>query len=232
MDYMPKSKDRSRGELEKLREMTLKEKLEYIWEYYSYYIVGITVAVILIISLVRTCYLSPDIGLTIAWDGIYIESEQIDALTDELGARLFEDGDNKIVESTYFFAAPDDAQVMMAYYDRLIAMIASGSIDIFMLDWDTLEAYSILEYVQPLDEILSELRKQDPGAYERIAEITVAATYGPEETASEQTVGIRITDSALLGGADINLYTDVYLCVSISATNLYNTLLAIAELTK
>lgn len=233
MDSMPRSKDRSRGELEKLRELTFKEKLWYIWNYYNYFIIGGIVAIAIIASLLRTCVFTPDTALFIAWENPYIEQEQLDAFKDSFNERLFEPDANKVVDASFFYSVSDDPMVTFEHGERIVAMLAAGMIDIFIVDEIALREFSVLEFIMPLDGMLEDIREQAPLVHEQLLAEAAHALYGYEEgSISEQFVGIRVTDCPLFKELSINVREDAYICVAISSKNYYYVAHAIMEMFK
>ncbi|MCL2079335.1 MAG: hypothetical protein FWH17_05760 [Oscillospiraceae bacterium] len=225
MNYMPRSKDRSRSELQKLSDMPFKEKLGYIWDYYRFFIIGGVLGVIILVSVLTTCGNRRNIGLHIEWDASYILSDDMHALAQTIGEKLFSNAGSQIVEYYVTLFLEDDPSYMMIQENKRLAMLSSGAIDIFILDFETLENYSKIEFLLPLENTLSEIEALYPDTYSRITEETVSAAYGSdEEKQTERIVGIRITDSSLITELGISLFTEAYFCIAVTASNYTNAL--------
>ena len=145
-------KDTDRKELDKLREMNFKEKLDHIWEYYKYFIIGFGVAVVVIFSFIYSYIInpSPEPALFISWNAGFATDDQIDDLKDYLEQHLItEDLNEEVVISQFFFDENNPETIMMGH-QRAAAMIAAGVIDLFTLYDDLLEAYSMNGFLMPL----------------------------------------------------------------------------------
>ena len=221
--------DKNRSERDKLRELDFKGKLEYIWEYYKLIIIGAVIALVIIGSLVNTYYFNPQpaTALFIAWNAGYIFDEEINALTDALEERLIEEGENSRVIVSHFSTSYDEAPVMMANAERLVAMLAAGSIDVFIVGRELLQDYSYGEYLLPMEGLLAELKSNHPAVYGRIEERFTYALYGQEEgNVTEYIMGVSLAESPLFSG--IGFYQqELYFAVAASTRNYENVINAL-----
>jgi len=193
-------KEKFRIEIAKLREMTFKAKLEYIWEYYKYHIIGLAILIFVIYSLLNFWIFDPrpDDALFISWNAGFVTEEQMDDLTDFLEERLVDADANERVAIAQFFYTSDDPSVDMANIQRTVAMLAAGVIDLFVMDLQMLEDYSEVGYLQPLDNILAEIKLRNPEVFGRIEESVVYALCAIDGDNKEmRATGIRIGDSPL-----------------------------------
>jgi len=217
-------KDSDRKELEKLREMNFKEKLEYIWEYYKYFIIGFVVAVIVIFSLIYTMVInpSPEPALFISWNAGFATFEQIDDLQEYLESHLVADGKNEEVAISQFFFDENNPETIMMGHQRTAAMIAAGVIDLFTLDEELLEGYSHAGFLMPLESILAEIYRENPDVYNRIAEYIIYALCEIEENVfEERLVAIMIGRNPLFSRLGF-FEQEMYLSVSATAGNIEN----------
>lgn len=223
---LSRGKDRSRGEMEKLREMRFKQKLEYIWEYYKYQIIGGGVVLVILGSLLNTWIFnpSPNVGLFIAWDAGFIDQERLDSLIDTFDTQLTFETEDDVSEISLFFTDSADPQMAMAHTQRLLAMIAASAIDAFILDGDAFEQYAYIGYLVPMESLLSIVQSLNPAIYSRISEETAIALHSIDgEEFTERILGIRITDSPLLyeQGVIINglHMQDLYFGIAVNSEN-------------
>jgi len=217
-------KDSDRKELEKLREMNFKEKLEYIWEYYKYFIIGFVVAVIVISSLIYTTVInpSPEPALFISWNAGFATFEQTDDLKEYLESHLVAEGKNEEVVISQFFFDENNPETIMMGHQRTAAMIAAGVIDLFTLDKELLEGYSQAGFLMPLESTLAEIHRENPDVYNRIAEHKVYALSEVEENVfEERLVAITIGKNPLLSRLGF-FEQEMYLSVSATAGNMEN----------
>ena len=67
----------------------MKDKLEHIWEYYKFNIIGAAIALYLIGSAVFNIFLNPqDDRIMVAWMGDPMPQHQLDELSERLNARI------------------------------------------------------------------------------------------------------------------------------------------------
>ena len=227
--YMPRSKDRSRSEREKLREMKFKEKIEYIWEYYKYHIIGVAIALAILGSLLNTFIFNPqpDVGLFIAWNAGFVDQERLEDLSATLNEHMTFQTEGEVADVSRFFTATDDPQMSVAHIQRLVAMITAGAIDVFIVDSELFAEYSYIGYIVPLDEVLSLVESINPDVHAIIMNEATFALYSDHnEVVSEQLMGIRLADSPLLlelGVINPDLYwMDWYFGISVTTGNLKN----------
>jgi len=227
--YMPRSKDRSRSEREKLREMKIKEKIEYIWEYYKYHIVGTVIALAILGSLLNTWIFNPqpDVGLFIAWNAGFADQDRLDDLRDTFNEHMTFQTEGEVADVSRFFTATDDPQMHMAHIQRLVAMITAGQIDAFIVDSELFAEYSYIGYIVPLDQLLSLVESINPDVHAIIMnEATFALHSDHDEVVTERLMGIRLADSPLLlelGIINHDWYwMDWYFGISVTTGNLTN----------
>ena len=222
-------KDNSRTELEKLREMSFKDKLEYIWEYYKYFIIGFVIAAAIIGSLLYSIVLNPnpEPALFISWNAGFVTDEQVDDLKEYLEIHLVDERENEEVVISMFFFDENLPETIMMGHQRMAAMIAAGVIDIFVLEEDLMELYAHNGFLLPLESILAEINIRNPDAYNRIAEYTISALYEVEVNAyEERIVAIEIGRNPLFSRLGI-FEKDMFLGISVTVGNLENAIEAI-----
>jgi len=207
-------KEKVRIEIAKLREMTFKSKLEYIWEYYKFHIIIFLVLIFVLFSMLNIWVFNPnpESALFISWNAGFVTDEQEDKLREFLEERLIEEGVNEEVVVAQFFFGNPDPSIDMAGLQRTVAMIAAGMIDIFIVDEDLLNTYTETEYLQPLDSFLDKIMSIDPDAYERIKENVISVLYESDGIREERQMGIKIGSSPLflkLGMFEQELYLGV-----------------------
>jgi len=213
-------KDKIRAEKEKLREMTFKKKLEYIWDYYKLPIISVCAGLILLGSFINTRYINPPPGsaLFIAWSAGFATEEQINSLKEVLDEQIADEDENKEVFISMFF----DSEFDPAAIQRLMAMLAAGEIDVFVFNKPMMEEYSAQEFIQPLYNVLAEIKTKNPTVYNRIEENVVYALskYG-DGSITEQAMGVNISGSPLL--TKLGFFEQEFIIsISITAGNIEN----------
>jgi len=225
-------KEKIRIEFAKLREMKFGDKVGYIWEYYKLHIAGLLMVFFIILSVLNTtvCNPSPESALFISWNAGYATDEQRDDLKGILEKQLIEEGKNEEVVISYLLMNTEFAHATMAGQQRMVAMLSSRALDIFVLDAELLETYAETGFIKSLESILAEIKSINPAVYQRIEENLIQAMCEIEEDVyEERTVGIRVGNSPLfskLGLSD----QDIYIAVALTTEREENIVKAIIML--
>jgi hypothetical protein len=225
-------KDSDRKERDKLREMNFKEKLDHIWEYYKFFIIGFVAAAGIIISVIYSIVLnpSPEPALFISWHAGFATNSQIDDLKELLEDHLIAEDLNEEVVISQLFFDENNPETLMIGHHRAAAMIAAGGIDLFTLDDELLEVYSSSGFLLPLESILAQINIRNPDVYSSINEYIVYALYEVEEDVfEERIIAIEIGKNPLFSRLGI-IEQEMYLSVSITSGNIENVIKAITLL--
>ena len=215
-------KEKFRLEIAKLREMSFKEKLEHIWEYYKFFIFGLVIILVISGSLINSLLINPQpqTALHISWNSGFIMHEQLTGLSDVLTARLIDEAKNETIVVSLSLTSADDPSIEMANQQRLIAMLAAGELDVFIVDEALLEEYSSFGFIQPLENLLEDIRLIDPVVYEEIKDKVAYAKIEPEEGVfEERLMGVNITGCPLLTELGLLEFLESDLFFSLSATS-------------
>ena len=211
-------------EVKKLREMSFKNKLEYIWEYYKIHIVALLIVLFIIGSLINAWFINPtpETALFISWNAGFTTDEQLTELAEVIQLQIIHEGAKEVVAIDRIFMNDEDPQMSMTSITQLVAMISAGVIDIFILDSVLLENYSLSTFIQPMDDILAEVKLANPTVYERIMGEAKYAEYSLEEdNVAVRLMGIGIGNTPLL--MDLGFHEqELYFAASITAGNADN----------
>ena len=200
-------KEKVRLEIVKLREMSFKEKLEHIWEYYKLYLIGLVIFLVIIGSLINAWFINPQpkTALFLSWNTGYILHEQLSELSEALTIRLVDEKENEVITTTQILTSTDDPTINMASQQRMIAMVAAGEIDVFIIDSTMLVEYASNGLIVPMESMLAEIRAIEPIVYDRIEERIIYTRYESEEGKIEEAiVGVKIENCPLLAVLDVN----------------------------
>lgn len=125
-----------------LSEMTTQEKINYIWEYYKFHIIGTIVVLILIIYTVHSVVNKKDDILNIVLMTQYADPEQIELVKDTLYQELLtdeeRDSSNIIIQTIRPNKDGKDIQAGMEM-QKMVAELSAGYIDFFIADPDFFE---------------------------------------------------------------------------------------------
>ena len=184
-------KEQSKTEKKKLSEMTLKEKIEYIWEYYKLHIIGGILVIFVAGSIINGILhppLPPYIG--VGFYEIYLgedfDAEFARAVSDALGVET-----ERELEYPHFFISGEDPSAQMVIAQKLMAMLSTNELDLLITDNEAFYGFAYESYFMPLSEI---------GAAAPEEQLVYCESA---ETPGELAYGIRLTESALLDSLGI-----------------------------
>jgi len=217
-------KERWKTEVARLREMTFREKVQHIWEYYRLHLLALAVILIITGSLINVWLINPrqKTVLFVAWNAGFAMHEQLNAVADVLADGIANNNKRETVEVSLFFAPEGDPQSEMASTMRLTAMVAAGAIDVFILDNELLVEYTERGLIQPVEEMLAGLRTADPLVYAEVDDrLDYVLHTSEEKTPDGRLMGVDISNSPLLSELGFN-QGQLWFCVSASSDNLDN----------
>lgn len=187
-------KDERMAERKKaFKDMTLREKVEQIWEYYKPVLLAIVLGVWLIIYIIyKILNPPPEVLLNVALvNGSVYESEEDDAFTRFLLENGYDPEEVTIAASGgLYLDAQGMSQSSMASMQALLARNMAGDIDILAGDEYTLSILGSGGGLKEMDEILS------PEQMEQYADRLY--TVKDEETGEEYVCGLKLPESNLL----------------------------------
>lgn len=146
-----------REELKKLKELTWGQRLGYVWDYYKPLMVAILVIAALI-SIGVTIYRNKQIDhlLNVYMVNCNPISADGEALAQDFGAYLGGLDKNQMVTfDTSISLGDDTSQYGMAGQMKLTTLTAAGEIDILLLDPESYQKYSEVDYFADLTTLLS-----------------------------------------------------------------------------
>lgn len=199
-------KEKMELEREKLSEMNLSGKLEYIWTYYKpliFGIIGVIVLIFIIRNLVENSKYYDILSIGVA------NSSNIDDLEplEEQLQEEFGDPDDKYqqvgIDTSYAFGndmSNGDYNTIM----KFTAVTAAQGMDVLICNEDVYEHYEEQEYFMDLTDLLSEEECQ-------------------KYNISEGDTALDITNLARYQEMNLTTYEPVYLAVLVNAQNLDTT---------
>lgn len=187
----------------KFKELTRKEKVEYIWEYYKLHIFAGIFVLIVIGSFLNIWVFNPPpkSAVSVNFVGSSIFADNTDPLEKELNPIIVteEMGNKKVFINTYIFGMKDP-QMQMATQTKFIANISARELDVLILDNEQFDSLVLQGSMLPLDQVFSE---------DELGKLTDRLLKGKsEEDTNEQIYGIDITDNekiktVMVGDSDI-----------------------------
>lgn len=151
-------KEKASIEKEKLKQMSLRDKLWYIWEYYKLHLAAVVVVIALISVVGNALYrqsFTTRLSLAVVNDrsGDTSSMEQLEAdLREVLGC-----GKKDIIEiNTGLFATYDDNITEYGYATmaKISALVASKGLDVMIADRDSIDHYAEVDAFEDLSQLL------------------------------------------------------------------------------
>lgn len=188
-------KERLHEEGAKLKEMSLKDKFWYIWEYYKFPIIGVVIALFLAGSIGGAMYnnrFGTALSCAVLNSRYHSEALTVDPYFNE-GFRSFIGLDeNTKIDVDYSMSLSFDESAMSQYsyaeLAKLTAMISSKGLDVMIGQPDVIDHYGKMDGFLNLEEALP------VDLYEQVKDHLYPVTNA--ETGKETYCGIRIGDTS------------------------------------
>ena len=146
------------AERSKLKEMTAKEKADYIWEYYKIPIIAAIVILFIIGSIINSVWINPPKKqyLQIVFLNNYVDETYTNSLQDKLEQALMTPDERNTLQvlTTVVLFNTGEPQMDMANTQKFAAMTAIGEIDLLVINRDELGSLVEQGILLPLTNVL------------------------------------------------------------------------------
>lgn len=152
------------------KDMSFKKKCEHIWEYYRLEIIWGTIGLLFIAWILNHYIINPpkDPSLNITFHSYEVDTHSLDPLEEQLREAFPEmyTSDTEIQLYTNS-SGLDDQDTEYASVMKMMALMASESIDIVIGDYDEMAYDAYNSYLMPLDDVFTEeeMRQLEELAY-------------------------------------------------------------------
>ena len=198
MDDEKSLKKALKEEKGKLKDMSFKDKLWYIGEYYKFHIIFVIVAVIIIVSVITTVRENSKdeiLNVVILNENVTLDT---DALKEDFGQFIgFDSNSQRMFFDSSMYLNPDGSitdESAMAYQAKLVAMVAAKQLDVMIAPESLINMYSRDMGFMDLEEALPDELFQKLTDEDRI--ITAKDADGNTYAAAIDIGGTRITETA------------------------------------
>jgi len=155
-------RQKMRIEREKLKEMNLREKFEYIKEYYFWHIIFSVVALIIIITgIYAALNPPPQTFVNVTFYGNSVERDARERIEYDLTVRFIEDIDHYRISTLNFFAQTGDPEFNLAQLNFFTAEVTAAQIDIIITHPDDFTSLVANYFAMDLREIFNEQEMQN-----------------------------------------------------------------------
>lgn len=158
-------------EKEKLADMSVTQKIDYIWSYYKIPIIIVLIVILIAVYSVYGFLHKKEQLLTVTITNTSTEQEQDAALSDPFITEFLQLDPDKyeiVMDSNMFLDDPDNptnAELAYATQMKLVAYVAAGQMDIVFMNDFSYNAFSQRGYLEDLNEYLG---SHDPELYEAL----------------------------------------------------------------
>ncbi len=204
-----KLKNEIKNEKKKLSKMSFGKKVEYIFDYYKFYIIGVVIAVVIVTSVVRTWINNKPLafyGMFLNGSGTEMSISAEDMEKEFADYAGIDDGEQKVViDTTASFNPNVNSQFSMAENAKITALFASHDLDAMVIDPGVFTYYALngafldlRQVLQPADfneyVTAGKIYYIDGAVQKMMAELD-ADTSSIEEKATEKDAGYKATES-------------------------------------
>lgn len=151
--------EKPQSEREKLRSMSKKDRLWYIWAYYKFHIIGFFIAIVVLWSIGTAMYQkSFDTVLYCMYLNNRSEEELNTAPLEQGFAGYLGLGEKELIttESTFISYGDDTSEFGYASMAKLTALVAAKELDIIIGDHENLDHYASMDGMLDLETELPE----------------------------------------------------------------------------
>lgn len=192
-------KEHAAAEIEKMRHMSWKDRLWYIWEYYKFHLLGLALCIAAISTVSGMIYRqSFTTRLSVA---IINDRSGGNSSTASLEAGLWKAlqcNAKELIEINEGLHASFDDDTMSQYgyasLAKISALVASNSLDVVITDRSALEHYASLSAFQNLQEFLPE---------ELYKDMSSRIYSAPDAKGHMQPVGLSLADTSVVNETGI-----------------------------
>lgn len=195
-----------------LKEMTPKERVSYIFDYYKFHILGVLIAILIIVSIVRTiaAYRDPVIELLMV-NAEISDTDVLEASFDDLLAENGFDPKKNCVQINASLVIDYDDTTNYQEQTTLQVFVVSGTYSGFFSDKATFEHYKGNNIFCDLEQLLSE---------ELLETYASDLIYDTDpDTGSSYVCGIHLTQENNAWLADNKAYEECYFGIPFSDTD-------------
>lgn len=194
-------KESAKTERKKFRELPgISKKIQYIWDYYRYWILGTVVAIAFCWSIGSSVYHNMKYT-QIFYCAIFnnmLPDEILESMETGFADYYGLDPESETMhfDSTYILSDDDPESTYMTV-QKIGAMVASKTVDVMIGDAFTLAQYASDGYFYNLKELLS------PESYEALSEYMIEYTYTENDVSVTSPCAIDLSQSELVKNGTI-----------------------------
>ncbi|MCM1256844.1 MAG: hypothetical protein NC307_03225 [Roseburia sp.] len=203
-------KEQGRIEKEKLKTMTIGEKIEYIWMYYKAQIIIVALVMAFVISLVHHLIVGSKesilYSMVLNSNALQSDDTAPPLYTDFLMEKGYDPKEYKVDYHTGLNVSLDEYGEVsdMQIFSVVATLLMSGTVDHIMTNEEVVVMLGEIGYIMPLEECLPPEKIEE---YDREGKVI----YGSHPDTKEKTAfGVSLAESEKVKGAELFSFSPVY----------------------
>lgn len=153
----------------KLKEMTMKKRCSYFWDYYRYHVIGACLILVLMGTVIREVANQSTILLNVVISEMINERTDVTELEQQLTQLVKSEAEEN--ETIRIYAYPFNniessfSDLTQVYLEKFVAQVAISELDVFILEENDFSYFYEQGLFKPLDELLQEVEGIDSSDY-------------------------------------------------------------------
>ncbi|CUQ08947.1 Uncharacterised protein [Turicibacter sanguinis] len=153
----------------KLKEMTIKKRCSYFWDYYRYHVIGACLILVLMGTVIREVANQSTILLNVVISEMINERTDVTELEQQLTQLVKSEAEENETIRIYTYPfnniESSSSDLTQVYLEKFVAQVAISELDVFILEENDFSYFYEQGLFKPLDELLQEVEGIDSSDY-------------------------------------------------------------------
>ena len=153
----------------KLKEMTMKKRCSYFWDYYRYHVIGACLILVLMGTVIREVANQSTILLNVVISEMINERTDVTELEQQLTQLVKSEAEENETIRIYTYPFKNiesrSRDLTQVYLEKFVAQVAISELDVFILEENDFSYFYEQGLFKPLDELLQEVEGIDSSDY-------------------------------------------------------------------
>ena len=153
----------------KLKEMTMKKRCSYFWDYYRYHVIGACLILVLMGTVIREVANQSTILLNVVISEMINERTDVTELEQQLTQLVKSEAEENETIRIYTYPfnniESSSSDLTQVYLEKFVAQVAISELDVFILEENDFSYFYEQGLFKPLDELLQEVEGMDSSDY-------------------------------------------------------------------
>ena len=153
----------------KLKEITMKKRCSYFWDYYRYHVIGACLILVLMGTVIREVANQSTILLNVVISEMINERTDVTELEQQLTQLVKSEAEENETIRIYTYPfnniESSSSDLTQVYLEKFVAQVAISELDVFILEENDFSYFYEQGLFKPLDELLQEVEGIDSSDY-------------------------------------------------------------------